>query len=324
MKQKITPAAAILISLLSLPSCEKTIEFTGREQAPLLVINSILSPDTFLTASVSRSVFFLSGDENRAVEDADIRVFINDEPVGKYAFSHNDSVYVGESWTGSCSHYLLSCKPRAGDRVRYEASAPNMQSVYCETVIPQAVEIISLETDAVKDVDNDYDGYGMDFRLKFQDRPHERNFYRIAVYVENFIHDNDDPSVIHIVKSPVPVTSDDRVLDASVPVDGILTEEKPDNYAVFSDELIDGEEYTIKFHSSLNSPFSTSKKRAVIVRLLSITEDYYLYLRTLSTSEAMADVPFAEPVQIYNNISGGIGLLGACSVSEKSVRPIPL
>jgi hypothetical protein len=324
MNRKIIHTSTAVMLLFSVFSCEKNIEFKGREQAPLLVINSILSPDTFMLASVSRSMFFLSNDENTAIEDADINVFVNDEPAGKYAFSHNDSIYsYGDMWLvlKEQSHYLLPCKPKAGDRIRYEASVPGLKSVTCETVIPQPVEIISLDTEMVKDPDNYPYGYGMDFRMKFKDRPNERNYYRIAVYMRSLVHDWLNPSETYIDISPVHITSDDMVLDTGAPTDGILTKETPNRYNLFSDELIEGKEYTIKFHSSLNTnSYGDDKREAVIVRLLSITEDYYLYLRTLTASGQTGDTPFSEPVQIYNNIKGGIGILGACSASERTVK----
>jgi hypothetical protein len=323
-KQNRTVTAVVL--LFSVVSCEKNIEFNGKTQAPLLVINSILSPDSSMLASASKSIFFLSNDENTAIENADINVFVNDEPAGKYTFSHTEFTYNdynGQMDINGQSYYLLPRKPKAGDRIRYEASAPGLESVTAETVIPQPTEIISLETELVKDPANYQNGYGMDFRMKFRDRPNEKNYYRIALYVKSLIYNRKKPSESYIHIFPVDITSDDMVLDTSAPTDGFLTEETPNRYTLFSDELIEGKEYTVKFHSSLtttSASYSDDQWLEVIVRFLSITEDYYLYLRTLTASSQAGDTPFTEPVQIYNNIKGGIGILGAFSASENTVN----
>jgi hypothetical protein len=324
MKQKYIHTAIIILLLTSVSSCEKNIRFNGEEQTPLLVINSILSPDAFLSASASKSVFFLSDDENTAMENADITVFVNGASIGKYTFSGSDSTYGADGsmqYVKTASNYVLPYKPKAGDRIRYEASAPNLQSIVCETVIPQTTDILSLETDIVTDTSFVMNFYGIDFRLKFRDRPNERNYYRLALYVKGvFERYHEGNYITDTLIYATRLTSDDMLLKTGAPTDKILTGETPDNYHVFTDELIDGQEYTLKFHSILDPYLDREKKLAVIVRLISITEDYYLYLRTLSAAKAIGNSLFAEPIQIYNNIKGGIGILGACSTSERSVE----
>ncbi len=44
---------------------------------------------------------------------------------------------------------------------------------------------------------------------------------------------------------------------------------------------------------------------------MSVTEDYYLYLKSYSSQIYFEDNPFSEPVQIYTNIENGAGLMGA-------------
>ncbi|MDR2472997.1 MAG: DUF4249 domain-containing protein, partial [Tannerella sp.] len=294
MKQIILIATLLLLSLFS---CEKNIEFKGKQQAPLLVINSILSPDSLLTASASKSLFFLSDEENTAIENADIQVFVNGEQVGKYTFSHSDSAFIDilTSIKGQ-SYYFLDYKPKAGDRIRYEASAPGLlQGVECETVIPQPTEIISLETESVK---NPNRGYGMDFKIKFQDTPNEKNYYRIAVYMRYRAWGYYYPGM-NIITLPLQVTSDDMVFDSNAPTSGFLTDETDGSYTtVFSDDLIDSKEYTIKCHASVDG-FSPEDVEDIIVQFISLTEDYYFYLRTLEASSEQGDTPFSEPVQIY-------------------------
>jgi len=43
--------------------------------------------------------------------------------------------------------------------------------------------------------------------------------------------------------------------------------------------------------------------------LQSISKSYYLYLQTRASIKS--NTFFAEPVQVYNNVDGGIGILGS-------------
>lgn len=93
---------------------------------------------------------------------------------------------------------------------------------------------------------------------------------------------------------------------------------------VFSDELIDGMEYTLSVGEYLSMPYKDNDEPMIRrVVLYSLSEAYYKYL--LTTLNARADdslegklesIGFAESSKCYSNINGGVGIFGAV---EKSV-----
>jgi hypothetical protein len=97
----------------------------------------------------------------------------------------------------------------------------------------------------------------------------------------------------------------------------------------FSDELFNGKEYSLKF--SFNSSTyiykdqtynQTSKvpiKQELNIELQSISESYFKYLRSQSASASTIEF-FSEPVQIYSNVKGGIGILGSYSSSFYKIQ----
>ena len=69
---------SILAGIFIFVSCEKDIEFNGEITAPLLVINSYITPDSVVSAHVSESRFFLKDSITyKNINTADVAVWVN-------------------------------------------------------------------------------------------------------------------------------------------------------------------------------------------------------------------------------------------------------
>ena len=51
----------------------------------------------------------------------------------------------------------------------------------------------------------------------------------------------------------------------------------------------------------------------MFVYLISASEDYFRYKRTYSLQEESSGDPFAQPVNVYNNIENGFGIVAGYS-----------
>lgn len=64
------------------------------------------------------------------------------------------------------------------------------------------------------------------------------------------------------------------------------------------------------------------------IYLYSLCEAYYRYLKTLqsnsiySFSNELVDAGLAEPIKVYSNVSGGVGIGGACNFSLTTIEAI--
>lgn len=113
---------------------------------------------------------------------------------------------------------------------------------------------------------------------------------------------------------------------------------------VFSDELINGQEYTLHLTDEYYyEPYYGSYPLKVVpdsigiedlneedflpippkhlrVHLYAISAEYYRYLKVLqdkdtdSVSNLLIDGGLAEPIRVFSNIDGGVGILGSCHV----------
>jgi hypothetical protein len=317
-----------LLTVLSfaLFSCENEIEFKGNEVKSLLVLNSILTEDSSIQVYLSGSRFFLSDEETfRIIENAKVQVWKGDEAIETLQYTKNN-------YNINESYYTGNYRLKSGDRIRITATAPGLDPVECETEIIAPPAILSVDTvctffelsffegnpiyyspsKANAGDESDYYTYSFNesynLSIKIDDPKEVSNYYRIILFKREYGQDG------VFSDTPLWFESDDVVFGT---METDLLFESENNYHLFSDGLFNGKEYKLKLsfnNSGWSSAYGNEKLtnlRELHVELHSLTKDYYLYLksREASYSDDLGGI-LSEPVQIYNNIKGGIGILG--------------
>ena len=162
------------LCLLLFASCTRDVVLVLPPVSPRLVLNASVSPDTDVTAFLSRSWFVLDTVTDDGVADGNIQVFINDRLQGCMQ-PVPDSRFAGR-------YVLPGCRVKAGDRLRLEAGAEGFEPIGGETVIPDPVEILSVDT--VRFTRFGYAGYeypSIRLYVRFRDKPDKRNYYRLII-----------------------------------------------------------------------------------------------------------------------------------------------
>lgn len=322
---------ASLFLLILFASCEKEIEFNGEITKPCLVVNSILTPDSLVAAYVTESRFFLDDETSfTEVKNAEVQVFVNG--VFKENMAHQGNGY-----------YQASFTPKEGDKIRLVVSASGYTSVSSETDVQTKTTILQVDTIVTTETKSYHSIYTTqkndgqvitvdtliseiykvyNFTVKFKDPQVEKNYYRIKVrekrtfsngtinYENKYINFTD-------IVSGNQSNSEEDFMDTG-------TTSNEEN--LFSDDLFNGKDYSLKFKYEYLTPTwyknydylgegITLEKIELDVDLQRISKDYYLYLKT-KTAAVYGDPMFTEPVQIYNNIVDGMGILGSYSSSS--------
>lgn len=315
----------ILLLTALLSSCEKEIEFTGKETTPLIVVNSIICSDSIIKAQISKSKFFLANDDAfDNITDADVSVFINGEFKEKMTNMQNGL-------------YQTTFIPNIGDTVSYKISASGLKDVSSQAIVIPRPDIISMDTTienftVYPQIDYTTDNYGnlittdttaysinlqLGVKIKIQDDGSVKNYYKLS------------PSVL------TPINS--NYLNVYSTLNGVLSNNQNDanNFldvsgsyntnGIFSDELFDGKEFTLSatIQVYVNVTVNQQDTTFLYVNLQNINQDYYNYLFTRDLT-SNSDGFFSEPVQIYSNIIGGIGILGGYSNSNSKILKINL
>jgi len=294
-------------------SCEKVIQFNGPVTDPIVVVNSFVTPDSVVVAEVSLSRFFLSSDATfDMVNNATVSLLVNGIQKENLKFTSN-GLYVG------------TYHPAVGDSISLLVQTPGKNNVSCSAVIEPQVSmifppdttsvitgasspiVVVNKTTGVQDTIGNSFEKTLKFVLKFNDDSNVQNYYRLVVFTKTVTP--------YGAFSDYTFSFDDIVSGNANNTVGPPTSLTSNKYNVFSDDLFNGKQYPLTFSVQNNANVYYPGKsvpgtqKEVYINLQSISKSYYLYLQTRASIKS--NTFFAEPVQVYNNVDGGIGILGS-------------
>lgn len=310
-------------------SCEKEIEFKGDIVQPKMVLNGFFNPDMPLTVHLSESRFFLSNNDNegfKPVENATVKLW-----------KENTEIEILENTTNGI--YKATYLPVVGDKLHITASAPGLGAVECSTEIISRPTILSADTiytyftvTPIFGNDESYPNYFIsgisEITVRMNDSGNRPDYYRLALFFRTHYTDGTH------VDFPAQFESNDIVFESIGSTDLFASDNS--FQPVFSDELFDGKDYSLKLNCSTYNSINNSiteeesqqriEKIVLCVELQSLSKAYYLYLKSVFEAESSEDYTglFSEPVQIFTNIKGGIGILGSYASAVVPVAEIPL
>lgn len=313
----------LVIALLMLQSCYNDIDLEKYRNESAMVLNSVVSSDTVVMAFLTETIFYTDVRNPKSIiADADMRLFVNDKFKEHMVWTDDSTMPSGV--------YKSLYRPKCGDEIKVEADF-NGKTVWATDRLIEKVNIMSVDlvlklsdqptgtiyiqengTVVKKDL---YDQI-YTYKVKFVDPKDQQNYYCIRIEDESGrtigerMDFSSDPIFLLQQDEFGSLSSDGRIYSAGG--------------RVFSDELIDGMEYTLSVGEYLSMPYKDNDEPMIRrVVLYSLSEAYYKYL--LTTLNARADdslegklesIGFAESSKCYSNINGGVGIFGAV---EKSV-----
>lgn len=298
----------IIASLLILSSCYRDInldEYKDDEGENILTINSIVNPDSLINAYATRTYYYPNPhDAPVYVKDLDFELWVNNDFIQKMAFNPTNNTY--ES----------SVYPKVGDNVEIRTKFRDREITASGTV-PKKVEIENIEAKLEGPM---YIYWANDmlytYYITFTDDPNEENYYFLLLldkYDWNVdSQDYDGEFVFQQLKQQIDDTMPGYELN-------------PHNGLPFSDVGINGKTHTLVIKEvDQNSGYAEPRTEYIRkFRLYSISKDYYKYLFDImrlqgdsGISGGMIDIGVAEPIKIFSNIDGGVGILGCYNMDE--------
>ena len=332
---------SILAACFLFLSCEEELEFNDEVSQPKLVLNCLVMPDSLVKVHLSESgVFLINADDFKTMGDADVFVYQNGVQVEKLRYAGN-GIYKTEVFT-----------PSAGDMIKITASNSQYDEITAETIVVETVPIESVSASNFReerylssqmvtwagnkmiDVSYIYSiSETFDLNIRFFDPADEENFYRVIVHEISY-YDNG-----RIIYNPVSFYIDDALAGTVNEWGNFADRGNNDGYNEFADGILNGREISLKIpvayntryinvdgegniihsdeHTPLEIPDAERISFQVRTELQSISKDYYLYLKSRYESESTSGFAglFSEPVQVYNNVNNGLGILGSSSSS---------
>lgn len=309
---------AIAVVIVAATSCENEIPFNVKDNPPKLVMNALINADctdNFLFLN-------LTGKENATdVENALVEIRINGE------LKESLRPLTPETDFYTQCRFRITSRFSPGDVVRIDATTEDGEHhAWAEvTVPPRPLEIENIDTLTVPLTQNGYTTEYLRYRITLKDRPGETNYYRIVVDKQttlwNYNHEEGGDERVYSTKHSYNfIGREDVVLTDGQPTTGDdedngLFDVAKNIYGVFDDSRFKDTSYTMTVYNRINIETSNEdgyfSAMDVIIRLMSITETEYYYLKALNLVDSYVyDETINEPLKYPGNVNGGTGIVG--------------
>jgi len=273
-------------------SCEKIIPFTGEISQSKLVVNSLFDSENPWRVHVSHSLSVIDNGELGDVEDA--TVIIKDS-LGNIV---ETLIYESEGY------YRGNMYPQTGQDYRIDVTHNSYTDVYSSDKLPSPINILSVDT-----MTNIVDGEEQfDMTINFEDPGDSRNYYRVSVHVGYWDIDWATGDSI-LTEYQMPVLLEDPVFN---------NKNNWESEGLFTDLLFDGQEKDLKIAIELEGKIDYIDY--LEVWLYNITESTYNFNISYNIYENASGNPFAQPVQVYSNITNGFGIFGGAQLNVFPIK----
>ncbi len=286
--------APLLIATTIFTSCEKWVEVEVDENEHKIVVMGVLNPDSSFVVHLERSFSRYPLDTDLPVEQVQAKLFEN----GQYL---TDLLHIRDGFYGLPDFY-----PAVGNKYQIEISSGILEPVTCETQIPEPCQFLSIDTTMEWRRANRVE---LSVSLGLTDPVGEENYYALRIYRTQHYYDHatetltdsliDFPEYVRLEGAG---TVSDHIVMLDIGADTRFAE-----MLFLTDLLFDGQEVNLDFNLRLHS-MDEQDSVALDFDLFQVSKSYYQFAESYRKYLSTRSNPFAEPVQVFNNVSGGLGL----------------
>lgn len=331
----------IEVGLFFLAGCTNEMPFDINENPPRLIMNALLEAEK----DENEIILGLTGrNKVEYMTDATINVYLNGD------LKEQVTSWVDPTLGEKTSIYKTKLKFVPDDIIKLEAKTNDgKHHIWAEVVVPHPVQIENIDTMTVEKKTDYMHAICLRLNTTFTVNNPKRSFYRLSherytSYIGKSPFTGND-TVVYRSNLENPIVNEDVVLTDGRPStneDDILPSIQ-NRYAVFDNSRINGSytmltyiplytysrtdyvhgdgnyypDYQIDYSPSVNIDNITEAHLYARIRLLSITQMQYLYLKALNIYDSVDyDDYFNLPVKFPSNLEGGGTGIVAASVSS--------
>ena len=304
----------LILSALSLSNCTKEIEFNEQDIAPRIVVNSLFTNDSIWSAHISRSVGVLETTSYTTIDNASVNIFDDNANLVTTLTHQGDGLYT--SPTGAT--------PEPNQSYTLEASASGYAPVSATNEIPPAIPIYQLDTVTSTNSNGDII---LEATITFQDPPNVSNYYMLEVFVTGTWINNEwewdtlanewAPDTMEF-RDPLQISCNDINVE-TVNRFNFGGFENTYLYLMLKDQNFDGNNYSLTF-SVINYAELKEMELFGEIRLVNTSEAYFNYLKSFNLYQRSINNPFATPVQVYSNVSNGMGIFAGGTLTSWDIE----
>jgi uncharacterized protein DUF4249 len=296
MVRRLPGIMLILIVSVGFWQCDAPIELDYSGFQAKLVINAQVSPEGQFIVSVTTSTTPVSAKEGDVPDGVKVTLTDISRGIDIPLYRENDLFYASNQ-----------VKPIPGSEYVFRAEAPGFVAVEATTRIPEELNLVSFEVSdfVIKPSDVTPNKTNVSYKLELDFGIEEDAYLHLIFRQHSRIKSGavGTPVYEDLLYSINPQFPEESGYISHVE-DGILISlaEVVSNPLVFS--FVD---FTI---DALSEELGN-----VQVEVRTVSPEYYLYFVSLSRQLISSQDPFAEPIQVFSNVDGGLGNFSSYSVT---------
>lgn len=300
--------------LFLLISCIKDADLDLPPAEINYVLNGILHPDSLVSVYISKSNYLEDTTDYPIITNAKVIFYENETQIGQVEYSQ----------TGN---YTIDYKPKENQKYSVKATFDDGHILFAEDKIPSKLDLNYYFPSCNRDS-------GRDFGLRIIGNTDNSfvwsYFYSFSISRKFVMTDSGEINIEYLSEriEPSPESRDIRLDDFNASFDntsGYFDYYKYIRISSFESNTTNNFIFGLSFGSCSSDSLilKDSEKLLAIVMNTSIHYDRYLkssLQHYLLNEQQDTPNPFSEPVRIYSNVEGGLGIFAAYNSTQVSIR----
>lgn len=289
------------LALLILTGCELIVDVDMPRDSDKIVVHTFAEPDAPWKVELTASRYILEDLPFPPIVNA--KVSIQDSDGSSVTLVQDPDV------PGT---YRASTRPVPGHHYKMNASAFGFATVEAELTIPTPVKLTRIFFDSANArtaVAPNGRSIEVPLEISFDDPADVDNYYDAYMIISSTVRTRmpngtiEERPTAYKLRFILPEQNNDFV--------------DQDYRPLFTDKTFAGSSRTLRTTVILNQSESNRLDRFEI-RLISLSAEYYKYEDTKMTQQRSNGDPFAQPVQVFSNITNGHGVFSGSSYDGKA------
>ncbi len=280
-------------AIIFFTSCEKRLKVDMVQEPQKLVLHSVVTQDSLIEVQVTKSIGITDPEsnninDNQYVPQARVVVFENEAAVETLSYNPLNKKFKA-----------VTTRMSAGKNYRITAEATGYTAAQGKASLLPVVPVdnVFFKKNARMNEDGDW----MDeVKIVFTDPVNTDNYYR--VYIKSY--NGNDAGCIKATDIDIEDLNGDGIIN---PLGCISPGE-----LIVSDKNFNGLAKTLVLYVR-NGRLVVNRNRYPYLLLQQISKDFFLFTKSLALVKNIQDNPFAEPVNLWTNITNGYGIFTGIS-----------
>ena len=286
MKHKASLIVLQIILLFITGACEKEIKLNIGKEDRMLVVNSILCPDSLITVKVSYTQYILEDQPTTFINNAKVLIYEN-------------GLFLDSLILVANGKYQSKYKPET-NKVYFLVVSDGIRKATATCQIPEKGFPVSPTTDTVRVL---FGPPSQSIKMQFKDNGGQKNYYRFFLKGTYYSTPLAFGNNLGFMYNDEALNNETTALDAL----SNYINDTPQFYGrfdlIFSDKNINGTSREIVL-----SQIRLLEGYTIFIHQQTLSEDYYQYIYSYNNKPTDS---YSEPFPIHSNIMNGVGIFGA-------------